>query len=768
MPEHPLVKGRYFIVRDMTEKHDQKKTYTQYKAPNFHRVQKGMPVFGAGQPTESGLTTLIDVLSEEGYSDILVFNLREEPVLFVDTGTDKIPYTIRDQDNMGEPVILGRNPYEADEAEARIRKEVIDLATIQEENKFYFYKDLDNLQREPHEVPIQFEDNLLVSEEVYAHHVLCTHSIWYQRLCFPLESAPCSSDVDCFINLFKDVPMLFDKSRSRNLGLLMTCDTGMGRTTLGMAMGTLVLAHRNGFNSFMSKGGHKIKIQCEFQSVQKLVALLPAGNIIKCQVDTVIDMCADLCNLRSEIKETKKLLENTDKEKHSENKAIKEELYQRCSNYLERYIFLICFNAYLTEQFPLRLTKSYSKWIQQHPNLIRILGNVHQPNTNAPTNLVLTGEQYLVADDYISLDVLSSQMDVRVSNFRRIKGFHIYGMAQPNRDGANKVSNHLLSKKLGHNFLVLINLRNDVAVECDGQTYSIRDATCLDEPVIHPGTSKEELEVYNEITSPSESREFSSILTPSELADNQKLQTLDMEYVRLPLQYDTRPTEQDFDNLMSLICDHWLKNEKSNKSLAFVYYCRTGKSRTTFAMATTGLVLCHIKGFPFGAGMGEAERVSCPNAQYTKGDFMIVQKLIRLLPNGHQVKREVDFILDECFETMSPMHFHIREVIFVTYNKALKAKTEEEKHELKRQSIDALERYIYLILFNMYLHHDKNIKWQRPFSTWMSEVAAKAGVYQLMDSLAFYDFEKVPTMFKTMQERWRHRYQPIPFYGMFL
>ena len=58
------------------------------------------------------------------FQDIVVFNLREEPVLFVDNGTDKIPYTIWDKDNLGEPVILGRNPYEADEAEARIRKEV--------------------------------------------------------------------------------------------------------------------------------------------------------------------------------------------------------------------------------------------------------------------------------------------------------------------------------------------------------------------------------------------------------------------------------------------------------------------------------------------------------------------------------------------------------------------------------------------------------------------------------------------------------------------
>ena len=56
--------------------------------------------------------------------------------------------------------------------------QVIDLATYKEDNKFYFYKDTDHLHREPHEMTVHFEDNLLVSEEVYAHHVLCTHSIW--------------------------------------------------------------------------------------------------------------------------------------------------------------------------------------------------------------------------------------------------------------------------------------------------------------------------------------------------------------------------------------------------------------------------------------------------------------------------------------------------------------------------------------------------------------------------------------------------------------
>jgi len=36
-----------------------------------------------------------------------------------------------------------------------------------------------------------------------------------------------------------------------------------------------------------------------------------------------------------------------------------------------------------------------------------------------------------VADDYIGLDVLSSQMDVKTSNFRRVPALPIYGCAQP-------------------------------------------------------------------------------------------------------------------------------------------------------------------------------------------------------------------------------------------------------------------------------------------------------------------------------------------------
>jgi len=47
----------------------------------------------------------------------------------------------------------------------------------------------------------------------------------------------------------------------------------------------------------------------------------------------------------------------------------------------------------------------------------------------------------------------------------------------------------------------------------------------------------------------------------------------------------------------------------------------------------------------------------------------VVQQLVRRIPDGHQVKREVDFILNQISDTMTPMHYHMREEIFVTYNK---------------------------------------------------------------------------------------------------
>lgn len=49
-------------------------------------------------------------------------------------------------------------------------------------------------------------------------------------------------------------------------------------------------------------------------------------------------------------------------------------------------------------------------------------------------------------------------------------------------------------------------------------------------------------------------------------------------------------------------------------------------------------------------------------------------------------------------------------------------KDEKETRTLQLRSLQYLERYIFLILFNAYLHLEKKDSWQRPFSLWMREV----------------------------------------------
>ena len=46
--------------------------------------------------------------------------------------------------------------------------QIIALATINDDNQFFFYNNVDTVSNEPHVYGVEFEDNLLVSEEVYA------------------------------------------------------------------------------------------------------------------------------------------------------------------------------------------------------------------------------------------------------------------------------------------------------------------------------------------------------------------------------------------------------------------------------------------------------------------------------------------------------------------------------------------------------------------------------------------------------------------------
>ncbi len=47
--------------------------------------------------------------------------------------------------------------------------------------------------------------------------------------------------------------------------------------------------------------------------------------------------------------------------------------------------------------------------------------------------------------------------------------------------------------------VVLVNLREDVVIECNGATYSWREPLHLDVPIIMPGISSQEIEEKEEV-----------------------------------------------------------------------------------------------------------------------------------------------------------------------------------------------------------------------------------------------------------------------------
>ena len=59
--------NKYFLVRDISTTMDRLATLSQFQAPNVRRCRGSYPVYGLGQPTKDGLTSIIQGLKEEGH-----------------------------------------------------------------------------------------------------------------------------------------------------------------------------------------------------------------------------------------------------------------------------------------------------------------------------------------------------------------------------------------------------------------------------------------------------------------------------------------------------------------------------------------------------------------------------------------------------------------------------------------------------------------------------------------------------------------------------
>nr|XP_056706215.1 paladin [Euleptes europaea] len=780
-PEHYLVQGKYFMVRDIYSKLDVLNTTSICGAPNFRQAKGGYSVFGMGQPSLNGFRQVLQKLQNDGHKECIMFCVREEPVVFLHVDNDFMPYTPRGKENLHENLHSLQRGVKVENLELAIRKEIHDFAQLRE-NTYYVYNDIEHFKDEPHLVSIHCEEDIHVTEEVYKRPVFLLPSYRYHRLPLPMDGAPLEAQFDSFISFLRESPnllLLQDPSRPPP-ALLFSCQTGVGRTNLAMVLGTLVLYHRKGG---LPRQDLPQPTKClprdRFRIIQNFIDRVSKGQQIVEEVDAAISLCSEMHDMKEAIYENKKKLEGIGEDYQIQGNSTKEYFLQRTLQSLERYFYLIAFNYYLHEQYPLAFALDFSRWMCRHPELYRLLANVNLSEHTVTGEHITKGARVLVVDERFSPDVLSTAKEMSVANFRRVPKMPVYGMAQPNSKAIGSVLNYLTDAKRKYTHILWVNLREEVVLEGNEQTYTLREVGNLEQQITVSVTSPEQLEKLESIfkndvlksqkwlevylEQEKQMKMFKTVLTMQEIFNQHKSTCQGLVYKRIPIPDFCAPREQDFDQLLKAV-----KGAVANDSnTAVVFNCHSGRGRTTTAMVIAVLTLWHFSGIP---EIIEDEIVSVPDAKYTKGEFEVVMKIVQILPEGHRMKKEVDMALDTVSETMTPMHYHLREIIICTYRQGKTAKEEKEMHALQLKSLQYLERYIYLILFNAYLHLGKKDSWQRPFSIWMREVAAKAGVYEILDHLGFTEFENLEDKpLSRLRYRWQEQGRSLlPFRGEFI
>ncbi|XP_027885482.1 paladin isoform X5 [Xiphophorus couchianus] len=782
LPEHYLVKGEYFMVQDVYSKADVLYTTSSYGAPNFRQVKGTYPLYGMGQPTLNGYKQVLQRLQAQGQQEIIFFCIREEPVVFLHKDDDFVPYTPRRKENLHENLQGLQGEETVESLELSIRNELYDFAKLSK-NILYVYNDIEYFKDEPQKMSITCEEDIHVTEEVYKRPMFTMQGYRYFRLPLPMEGAPLEEDFDAFVNILRESPSLCLGRNASRLPptLVFSCQVGVGRTNLAMILGTLVMKRLKGDSQLppqvVERGTSKPRPL--FQVIQSLIKKLPNGQQLMEEVDHAITLCSEMHNIKEAIYENASKLEGIGEDYQTQGSTTKEYFLNRTKQSLERYFYLIVFNAYLHEQYPLAFVSNFSQWMCCHAWLYRLLACMDMSELSAPAELLTKGARVLVADEYLALDVLSTIKEMKVANFRRVPKMPVYGVAQPTSEAIGAVLAHLMDEKRKHNHILWINVQEELVLEGNGQIFIPREPSCLDQHIPVPTSDpqllqkletslKEEIlraQKWLEVILEQEKKMtmFKTCLTIQELFNQHKSSHPGLVYKRIPLPDCSSPREEDFDKLHEAMRNALAEDSHS----AFVFNCANGKSRTTTAMVVAVLTLWHFKGFP---ECTDDEIVSVPDAKYTKGEFEVVMRVVRLLPDGHKRKKEVDLALDSISETMTPMHYHLREMIISTYRQIKPEKTEKECKQQLLMSLQFLERYIYLILFNTYLHLEKKNSWHRSFSVWMEQVAARAGVYDILNQLGFSEFEDPrETPLARLRYRWQQQnIQSLPIRGEFI
>jgi protein-tyrosine phosphatase len=479
-------------------------------------------------------------------------------------------------------------------------------------------------------------------------------------------------------------------------------------------------------------------------------------------------------------------------------------IQRHAMSYLERYFYLIVFGAYLLATHPPKLESqsnegetadlpspppSFSKWLQQHPHLFRLLddlGGVRYKSAKVLEHCVVK------MDHFYGIARLPFDLSENVLNFRRIGDKPIFGTAQCLELGIRDV---IASLDGEFDRAIWINLREEAVIYVSGRPFVMRHREKLLDNVEYPGIEVDEItaiesqvkqEIQTEVRKANglfmywyEPRELESEETMEHINPEAEIKTLvdvynqvaatsgfDLRYARIPVSDETAPEEKDLDDMVRLIAPAFMTElgvtvpgttpaTTARAKTAVICNCQMGRGRTTTALVCIYMLRVVLEG----TGSSSAATASSQRRQSIAlaAEYVVIKKLVDTLENGVASKQLVDHAVDQC-EHMQ----NLRECIAECRDQAMDASLPSAKRDFfMLRAVNYLERYFYLICFASYLLEEREHLFRRTrFVAWMNTRYGSA-LYELLDNLCFEEEPGAETHMSSMRWRWRRKRKVI-------
>ncbi|KAI9192964.1 inositol hexakisphosphate-domain-containing protein [Polychytrium aggregatum] len=503
----------------------------------------------------------------------------------------------------------------------------------------------------------------------------------------------------------------------------------------------------------------KNAIMGNYQCILQLCSVLQDGNDSKKLLDAIIDRCDIMINLREAI-----LMHRIRYSNIGDEVSLEKSL-----GCLEKYFFLLAFCSYVNESCSGELS-SFGSWLKDRPEIWRMLQNIRhrgprlylfrpvedlsvfaeekdtlmgwgqgpaRKNINELETYVIKSRQgiVLVPHTILKVDFWSAKASLQVeiegaSNFRKIPGLSIYGVAQPTLKGIRNVINELTKEHPPDTVVYWINLREEPLIYINGTPYVLRDQYfTLRNIKSYAGITSTRLELIEDRLKEDVAFELSNydsrILLHREISDSKVTGiwedctmehvltireimgqlnndgALKISYYRVPTTAEAPPDEEDFDTLLGILAAANLK------STAIVLNCQIGMGRSTVGTVLVSVLTHWLNG---------TTPVPSPQ-QRPRLNYQIIHSLLRVIRNGLECKAVVDNIVDNCGACLN-----MRDSIESWRLKAESADSEEQRRQAVRKGLNNLKRYFMMIVFQSYLdQHSPDMKDRlEGFSQWLS------------------------------------------------